>query len=825
MLNPGRWLWGQALLVAVTGAAVFGVGYLAAGWLIGLAAFIGSWNVMLEQSTPGAHRRLFTPLAGGGLACSAAIGFLLSATQVSQWTAIGVQAVLATFTYYVCSVLRAAPPGGFLYLLACSLCSQVPADLRQVPVLFAAAATGAVAGWLMVLTENAMTAGAAEYRAVAYVYECLATLVRATGNAHADAASVGAPSIGAPSIGTPPAGTPLTGTPPAALTRTAVAHADTARHAAVAALAGAHETLSRGGTRRMRRTGEWARLLELDRYAVHAIAAAGSAVSGTPRATLDTQSETAARIARLLGRRHPRGSRWHSEPAGQQVGQHGSGQGDTQGCGQGGAPACGQTARRGRAYGRNASGHPASAAVQRLDKALSQAEQAARTPAFTASPPSDRRRYPPLRAALAAGVRAKADAWRYAVRAGAAIFTAGALSHLAGLDRPGWAMISAGSVLLAPDLAGTFNRSLQRCAGTALGLVLAAGVLTLHPPRAATIVIVAGVVGLAQPFLAKNSGLAMLVLTPGILPLSATRTQGFLPLLDDRLWTTVIGAAVALLAAPLLRRRPAPDALRAHLASLIRTLAADTPGASRTPGAHTPHDEHDAYNQPGQHDRPGQRNEHDWRRAVLTASLDLGKLFRQALSDIRPAPSVAALWPAHLALQRLGFALAATPTPPDGDRARHAFGALATAAAEGRRPAAEALPADWADPAARESFRRLRAALSEGTSMPAEHSESQLRGRLQDPTGTPVAHATLTLIDPAGAQADVAYTDSGGQFVLHARRPGRHLVVASGSLTGPCAEEVRVPSGRMITIGGSAPKHTGDRDDTLSSRRDCSVSS
>lgn len=776
MLNPGRWLWGQALLVAVTGAAVFGAGYLTAGWLIGLAAFIGSWNVMLEQSTPGAHRRLFTPLAGAGLACSATIGFLLSATQVSQWAAIGVQAVLAAFTYYVCSVLRAAPPGGFLYLLACSLCSQVPADLRQVPALFAAAATGAAAGWLMVLVENAMTAGAAEYRAVAYVYECLSTLVRATGNAH-----------------------------------TADAHADTARHAAAAALAGAHETLSRGGTRRMRRTGEWARLLELNQYAVHAIAAAGSATSGTPRTTLDTQSETAARIARLLGRRRPRGSWRHSEPAGQQADEQGSGQDSTR---------------------RDTPTHPESAAAQRLNKNLREAEQAARAPAFTATPPSDRRRYPPLRAALAAGVRAKADAWRYAVRAGAAIFTAGALSHLAGLDRPGWAMISAGSVLLAPDLVGTFNRSTQRCAGTALGLVIAAGVLTLHPPAAATVVIVAGVVGLAQPFLAKNSGLAMLVLTPGILPLSATQTQPFLPLLDDRLWTTALGAAVALLAAPLLRRRPAPDALRAHLASLIRTLAeAITPGASGTPGAHSPHDENDQQGQHDQHDQHdpsnehGQRNEYDWRHAVLTASLDLGKLFRQALSDTRSAPSVAALWPAHLALQRLGFALAAAPNPRGGDRARPAFGALARAAADGHRPAAGALPADWASPEARESFRRLRVALSECASLPAEHNESQLRGRLQDSTGTPVAHATLTLIDPAGAQADVTYADCGGQFVLHARRPGRHLVIANGLLTGPCAEEVRVPTGRLITIGGNTPKHPGDRDDTLSSRRDGIVSS
>ncbi|WP_030890077.1 hypothetical protein [Streptomyces sp. NRRL F-5053] len=51
-LNPGPWLWGQALLVAGSGAAVFLCGVWAAGLTAGLAAFVGSWNVMLEQRTP-----------------------------------------------------------------------------------------------------------------------------------------------------------------------------------------------------------------------------------------------------------------------------------------------------------------------------------------------------------------------------------------------------------------------------------------------------------------------------------------------------------------------------------------------------------------------------------------------------------------------------------------------------------------------------------------------------------------------------------------------------------------------------------------------------
>ncbi|MDQ0383192.1 putative membrane protein YccC [Streptomyces sp. DSM 42143] len=695
-LNPGPWLWGQALLVAGSGAAVFIGGYAAAGLTAGLAAFIGSWNVMLEQRMPGAHRRRLTPVAGVALVLSAMAGFALSAWHASPWAMIGTGAALTTGCYYLCLTLRAAPPGGFLYLLAYTLCSTVPVTTGQLPALLGWVTAGATAGLLISIMETLAVGRAAEYRAVARAYRSLAALITAAGGER-----------------------------------------EAARHAAVTDLDAAWEAVRRGVTAGTRRSGEWQHLVDLCQYAATAVAAAGALPRTTHRSTLNTWHAAASDTARRLAQQARRGP---LKP--------------TQASVQDSDPV---PASRGRAL---------TDATARLHQALADARRSLDTPTPTGHHPVGSARYPSLWAALGAGARGRSYAWRYAMRAGGAVLAAGGLAHLAGLTRPGWSMIAAGSVVLASGSIGTANRAVQRCLGTLLGLGATAAVLALHPAETTVVLLAPILVGLAQPFLAKNSALAMTVLTPGVLPLSYRGTGPYLPMLGDRLLTTALGCAVAVLTVLALWRRPDPVLLRGQLAASIRALTTEASG---------PHAERIR------------------RRTVLTAVQNTGNAFRQALGDIRPPQAALALWPAFLALQDLGFQLAARPlSSTDRARAAQAMHALAEAAAHGTPPPPGGLPADWATPEARDASRRLRAALGDGLPLPTD--DNLIHGQLRNSNGNPLPHIPVTLIDPAGTQADVAYTDSQGRYVLHPARAGRHLLVATtDSTTTPTAHVVLVP--------------------------------
>lgn len=595
-LNPGPWLWGQALLVAGAGAAVFISGYEVGGLTAGLAAFIGSWNVMLEQRTPAAHRRRLTPVAGIALVLSAVAGFCLSAWHASPFTAIATGAALTSGCYYLCLTLRAAPPGGYLYLLAYALCSTIPVTTGQLPSLLGWTTAGAAAGWLINLVETLAVGRAAECRAVARTYGSLAALIMAPGSKR-----------------------------------------EAARHTAITELDAAWEAVRRGATNRTRRSGEWQRLVDLCHYAATAVAAAGALPRITHPSTLNTWHATATDTAQRLAqqaRRAPLSTTPAPTPDSDPAPE-------------------------------SRSSVPADARA-RLHQALTYARQALDTTTSAGHHPVDSTRYPSLWEALVAGARRRSHAWRYALRTGGAVLAAGGLAQLAGQTRPGWAMIAAGSVLLAPGSIGTARRAVQRCLGTLLGLGATAALLALHPAETIVVLLAAILVGLAQPFLAKNSALAMTVLTPGVLPLSYRGTGPYLPMLDERLLTTALGCAVAVLAVFALWRRPDPDLLRGHLAAAIRALITEAAG---------PHAERIR------------------RRTLLTAVYYTGNAFRQALGDIRPPQAALALWPAFLALQDLGFQLAARPlSATDHAHAVPAMNTLAEAAGQGTRPGQVACP-------------------------------------------------------------------------------------------------------------------------------------
>lgn len=139
---------------------------------------------------------------------------------------------------------------------------------------------------------------------------------------------------------------------------------------------------------------------------------------------------------------------------------------------------------------------------------------------------------------------------------------AGTLATLAG-ERLGfghnyWAMVAAVVPLVGHSTRHRVSRGLQRIVGTAIGLVLLAGILLLQPAPWQTVLVIAACQFGAEMFIARQYVLAQIFVTP----LALISTLLVVPaapgiLLRDRIFETVIGAAVgvAVVLAPTVWRR------------------------------------------------------------------------------------------------------------------------------------------------------------------------------------------------------------------------------------------------------------------------------
>ncbi|MET4097219.1 FUSC family protein [Arthrobacter sp. UYCu712] len=144
---------------------------------------------------------------------------------------------------------------------------------------------------------------------------------------------------------------------------------------------------------------------------------------------------------------------------------------------------------------------------------------------------------------------------------------AGTIATLAG-ERLGfghnyWAMVAAVVPLAGHTTRHRVSRGVQRIVGTAVGLVLLAGILLLQPAPWQTVLVIAACQFGAEMFIARQYVLAQIFVTPLALIstlLVAPSAPGLL--LRDRILETVIGAAVGIgvVLAPTVWRR-----LRARL--------------------------------------------------------------------------------------------------------------------------------------------------------------------------------------------------------------------------------------------------------------------
>ncbi|MCB5292590.1 hypothetical protein BJQ90_02026 [Arthrobacter sp. SO3] len=139
---------------------------------------------------------------------------------------------------------------------------------------------------------------------------------------------------------------------------------------------------------------------------------------------------------------------------------------------------------------------------------------------------------------------------------------AGTLATLAG-ERLGfghnyWAMVAAVVPLVGHSTRHRVRRGVQRIVGTAIGLVLLAGILLLQPAPWQTVLVIAACQFGAEMFIARQYVLAQIFVTP----LALISTLLVVPaspgiLLRDRILETLIGAAVgiAVVLAPTVWRR------------------------------------------------------------------------------------------------------------------------------------------------------------------------------------------------------------------------------------------------------------------------------
>jgi uncharacterized membrane protein YccC len=132
------------------------------------------------------------------------------------------------------------------------------------------------------------------------------------------------------------------------------------------------------------------------------------------------------------------------------------------------------------------------------------------------------------------------------VRVALAAPLAGAGAMLLGIGHPYWAIAAAVLVLhQGADRSHTLRRGIERLSGTWVGLVLAAGILSLHPQGVWLAAILAGLQFVIEMLVVRNYGLASVFITAAALTIATGTRQVDIPeLLRARGSDTLVGCAV-----------------------------------------------------------------------------------------------------------------------------------------------------------------------------------------------------------------------------------------------------------------------------------------
>jgi len=264
--------------------------------------------------------------------------------------------------------------------------------------------------------------------------------------------------------------------------------------------------------------------------------------------------------------------------------------------------------------------------------------------------------------------------FRHALRVGVTAAAATALAHLLGVQRGYWITLTA-LIVLQPSAGATWVKGLQRIGGTVAGGIAAAAILALVHDPMVMLGVVFVLAAAAVSVLQVNYGVYSALLTPTFVLLAETAAADrHLP--GIRVVNTLLGGALALVAARLLWPAPERLAFRGRLAEALRACGAYLRTAARAhAGAARRADADAARRQTG--------------LSVLNAEESLQLVLWEGRQDDEAEAGMAAL----AYLRRLGEGANAIAYAPPADAASApavlAFGDAAEGALEGLAKSAE----------------------------------------------------------------------------------------------------------------------------------------
>ncbi|MEV7415973.1 FUSC family protein [Streptomyces sp. NPDC089919] len=262
------------------------------------------------------------------------------------------------------------------------------------------------------------------------------------------------------------------------------------------------------------------------------------------------------------------------------------------------------------------------------------------------------------------GVMLSGDSWRYGLRLALCIGLAQSLVSLVEVERSYWVALTV-TFVLKPDFGSVFSRAVMRAVGTALGLVLAAGVLAEVPRGWWDVPVLAVLAALIPAFSAKGYAFQTAAITPVILLLSdLLNHQGF-DLIRPRLLDSLIGCAITLVAGYLLWPESWRTRIGLRLADAVDDAARYVEQSFRTGVDGDP----EAL-------RAARVARIQARRRIYRDMSAVRSEFQRALTEPPPTgPRAAAWWPLVVAVERVVDATTAA-------RVRVNFGAAEPGAAE-----------------------------------------------------------------------------------------------------------------------------------------------
>ncbi|MFC9590699.1 FUSC family protein [Streptomyces sp. NPDC056944] len=223
--------------------------------------------------------------------------------------------------------------------------------------------------------------------------------------------------------------------------------------------------------------------------------------------------------------------------------------------------------------------------------------------------------------------------WRYGLRLALCIGLAQALVSLIAVPRSYWVALTV-TFVMKPDFGSVFSRAVLRAAGTAAGLVLAALVLSQVPRGWWDVPVMVVLAALIPAFSAKGYAFQTAAITPVILLLSDTLNHQGFDLVLPRLYDSLIGCGIALVAGYLLW----PESWHARIGDRLADAVADTAAyVERAFGA--------------QEDHSGRLRA---RRKLYRDLSTVRSEFQRALTEPPPTGTrAAAWWPLVVAVERI----------------------------------------------------------------------------------------------------------------------------------------------------------------------------